>query len=100
MSSFPVQLASYPGSPKRAISITDRDAPLCRQQLERLNQHPLRLLVPHGPSVPALAERPLTDALLQADDVPGKEEPAGLEMPPRTEGGVSAVTCMWIGVQI
>ena len=34
------------------------------------DQNPLRLLLPHRPSAPALPHRPLAHAALQADDVP------------------------------
>ena len=41
-----------------------------RQHPERRDQNSLRLLLPHRPSTPALPDRPLADAPLQADDVP------------------------------
>ena len=41
-----------------------------RQHPERRDQDSLRLLLPHRPSTPALPNRPLAHAPLQADDMP------------------------------
>jgi hypothetical protein len=46
-------------------------SPVVRHQHpKRRDQHPLRLLLAHRPSTPALPDRPLAEAPLQADDVP------------------------------
>jgi hypothetical protein len=41
-----------------------------RQHAQRRNHNPLSLFLPHRPSTPALANRPLAHAALQANDVP------------------------------
>ena len=60
-------------SPKLRITGSEasaRRARLPREHTERRNQNPLRLLLPHRPSAPALADRPLADTPLQTHDVP------------------------------
>jgi hypothetical protein len=41
-----------------------------RQNAERCHQNLLRLFVPDRPTTPALTDRPLAHAALQANDVP------------------------------
>jgi hypothetical protein len=65
-----------------------------RQHPQRRHQDPLRLLHPHRPAAPALAQRPLADRALQPDDVPhaaagGAAEAAeGIERLADTAAGV------------
>src|SRR5918996_5632713 len=65
-----------------------------REHSQGGNQHSLRLLLPHRPATPAPADRPLSHAPLQADDVPDAATGRAGETAQRLHRLVHPTLCM------